>query len=63
MGRIGMGEVLVILVVVLIVFGPKKLPELGTALGEFLRRFKQASQEAENEVKKIVEDHPHEKKS
>lgn len=63
MGRIGMGEVLVILVVVLIIFGPKKLPELGTAIGEFLRRFKQASQDAENEVKKIVEDTPHDKKS
>lgn len=63
MGRIGIGEVLVILVIVLIIFGPKKLPELGTAIGDFFRRFKRASQEAEDEVKKIVDDKPNDKKS
>ena len=63
MGRIGAGEILLIILVALILFGPKKLPELGTALGEFLKRFKQASREASDEIKKVVEDQSHEKKS
>ena len=63
MGRIGIGEIIVILAVVLIIFGPKKLPELGTALGEFFKRFKQASRETEEEIKKNIEDYSHDKKS
>lgn len=42
-GRFGMGELLVILLIVLIVFGPKKLPEIGKSLGEAIRQFKGAA--------------------
>ncbi len=38
---LGWTEVVIILVVALVIFGPKKIPELGSALGKTLRRFKQ----------------------
>lgn len=38
---IGIGELVVILVAVLILFGPKRLPELGKALGSSLKAFKE----------------------
>ncbi|MDR1777550.1 MAG: twin-arginine translocase TatA/TatE family subunit [Desulfovibrio sp.] len=42
---IGMQELLVILVVVLLVFGSKKLPEIGGGLGRAIRNFRRASTE------------------
>ena len=41
--RMGFGEILVILVVVLLVFGANKIPQLGDALGKGIRNFKKAS--------------------
>jgi len=46
-GGIGMPELLVILVIVLIIFGAGKLPEIGAGLGKGIRNFKKATQEAE----------------
>ena len=45
MGPIGMPELVIILVIALIVFGPRKLPELGRSLGRSLGEFKRASNE------------------
>lgn len=45
MGPIGMPELVIIFVVALIVFGPRKLPELGRSLGKSLSEFKRASNE------------------
>jgi len=42
---IGMPELIVIFIVALLVFGPKKLPDLGKALGRGLAEFKRASEE------------------
>jgi TatA/E family protein of Tat protein translocase len=44
-GSIGMPELVIILVIALIVFGPRKLPELGRSLGRSLGEFKRASNE------------------
>lgn len=49
---IGLPEMAVIAVVALLVFGPKKLPEIGRSLGKTLRSFQDASQEFETEFKK-----------
>lgn len=40
MGRIGIWEILLVLLIVLLVFGAKKLPEIGRALGNAIREFK-----------------------
>ncbi len=41
-GKLGMGELLVILVIVLVLFGANKLPQLGKGLGEGIRSFKKS---------------------
>jgi sec-independent protein translocase protein TatA len=43
--HLGMGEILVVLVIALLVFGPNKLPQLGDALGKSIRNFKRAQSE------------------
>ena len=42
MPNIGMGELVVILLIVIILFGPKKLPEIGQAIGTAIKEFKKA---------------------
>jgi sec-independent protein translocase protein TatA len=48
LGSIGMPELIIILVIALIIFGPRKLPELGRSLGKSLGEFKRASNELRN---------------
>jgi sec-independent protein translocase protein TatA len=45
MGPLGMQELVIIFVVALVIFGPRKLPELGRSLGKSLSEFKRASNE------------------
>ncbi len=45
--RLGGGEILIILVVVLLIFGPTKLPQLGDALGKTIRGFRKGTSGAE----------------
>ena len=52
MGPIGMPELVIIFVIALIIFGPRKLPELGKSLGRSINEFKRAS----NELKSTLED-------
>lgn len=47
--RLGMGEILLILAVVLLIFGPTKLPQLGEALGKGIRSFRKATTERDDE--------------
>jgi sec-independent protein translocase protein TatA len=55
MGNIGVPELIVIFIVALLVFGPKKLPEIGKSLGKGLREF----QRARNELVSTIEDEVH----
>lgn len=49
LGKIGPTELIVVLLIVLLVFGPAKLPELGKALGKTIRGFKSAVNDSEAE--------------
>ena len=51
---VGLPEVTVILVLALIIFGPKKLPELGKQLGKRLKSLKTASNEFQNEIENVM---------
>ena len=51
MGSIGMPEMMVIVVIALIIFGPRKLPELGKSLGKSIAEFKRAIQRAEEHAR------------
>jgi len=42
MGNIGFGEILVVLLIILIFFGPSRLPEIGKSLGKAIQEFKKA---------------------
>jgi sec-independent protein translocase protein TatA len=49
---IGLPEMILIMVIALLIFGPKKLPEIGRSVGKAIRSFQEASKEFENEFKR-----------
>ncbi|PPS44172.1 TatA/E family twin arginine-targeting protein translocase [Chroococcidiopsis sp. TS-821] len=52
---IGLPEMAVIMIVALLIFGPKKLPEIGRSMGKAVRSFQEASKEFEQEFKREAE--------
>jgi sec-independent protein translocase protein TatA len=55
MGNLGMPEILMIMVIALIIFGPRKLPELGKSLGHGLAQFRKASDDFKRQWEDEVE--------
>ena len=53
-GPIGMPELIIIFVIALIIFGPRKLPELGKSLGRSLSEFKRASNDLKNTLEEEI---------
>lgn len=45
MGRIGLPELLIILVIIILIFGANRLPEIGRGIGKGIRNFKDATKE------------------
>ncbi|MBI5880785.1 twin-arginine translocase TatA/TatE family subunit [archaeon] len=51
---IGTGELILILVIILVLFGPKKLPELARAVGQSVKEYKEGLTEKPKKTKKIA---------
>ena len=56
MFRFGMGELIVILIIILVLFGSKKLPELAKSIGKSIDEFKKARSAVKNEIDDIKRD-------
>ncbi|MFA5059564.1 MAG: twin-arginine translocase TatA/TatE family subunit [Candidatus Omnitrophota bacterium] len=63
MSNIGFSELIIILLIVLLFFGAKRLPEIGQALGKAVKEFRNASKEMGNSIKDATKDDGNEKKS
>ena len=56
MGVLGGWELIIILLVVLVIFGPKRLPEMGRSLGKAIREFRGAGKEIQEEFTESIDD-------
>jgi sec-independent protein translocase protein TatA len=57
-GGLGPWEIILILAVVLVLFGAKKLPELAKGMGQGIKEFKKATRDATNEMERAMDDPP-----
>ena len=53
-GKLGAGELVLILGIALVIFGPSKLPEVGKSMGDALRQFKGSVNKLDDEIKTAV---------
>ena len=51
MGRIGLPELLIILVIIILIFGANRLPEIGRGIGKGIKNFKEANRDGQNDTK------------
>lgn len=58
MGNLGMPELILILLVILIFFGAKKIPEIAQGLGKGIREFRKASRDIQDEIEKEIKISP-----
>ena len=56
MFRFGMGELIIILLIVLVLFGAAKLPEIGRALGKAIKEFKKAGKEVKDDLEEVTKE-------
>jgi len=57
-GNLGWTELVIIFAFVLLFFGPKRLPEIAEAFGKSIRKFKSATREVQDEVKRELDEPP-----
>jgi sec-independent protein translocase protein TatA len=55
-GNLGAGEIILIVLVILLLFGAKKIPELAQGLGKGMKEFKKSLKDVEEEIKKTDDD-------
>lgn len=53
MGHIGLPEILVVGLIIVLLFGARKLPDLGAALGKAIKEFKKSSKDSKDETKSL----------
>lgn len=58
MGSLGWPEIIAILVIVLVIFGPKRLPEIGRSLGKGIKEFKKSTSELQDHLTKDDSEKP-----
>ncbi|MBC2593091.1 twin-arginine translocase TatA/TatE family subunit [Ruficoccus amylovorans] len=63
MQNLGWQEILLILIIILLLFGAKRLPELAKGLGKSMKEFKKATQEAESTFKQALEEEDNKQQS
>ena len=56
--NIGFGELLIIIVVLIVFFGPKRIPDIAQSVGKGIREFKRAMKDVQDEVTKSVNEEP-----
>lgn len=56
LSKIGPGELILVLIIALVIFGPAKLPELGQSMGQAINEFKKASSDDKTEVSEETND-------
>ena len=55
-GKIGVGELVIVLVIVLVIFGPSKLPALAKSIGQAIREFKKGTKEVTDKFQEFVDE-------
>lgn len=57
-GKIGAGELILILAIALIIFGPSKLPQIGKSMGQAIKEFRKGTTQVQKEINDLVDDEP-----
>ncbi|MGL5150219.1 MAG: twin-arginine translocase TatA/TatE family subunit [Clostridium sp.] len=55
-GKIGAGELILILAIALVIFGPSKLPQIGKSVGQAIKEFRKGATQAQKEINNLVEE-------
>jgi len=55
-GRLGVTELILILCIALVIFGPSKLPQIGRSLGQAIQEFKKGTESVKNDVESVLDD-------
>lgn len=56
MPNIGLPELMIVLVIALLVFGPRRLPEMGKSIGQAIKEFKKAGREIQQDIKESIDE-------
>lgn len=61
-GKLGVTELVLILIIALVVFGPSKLPQVGRSLGEAIKEFRKGTTQVQKEINDLINDEDQTKK-